>query len=386
MTDLIKPYQGEDEIAFAKRKAYFIKYIKSRLDYSDKLMVAKLANTTPINSIEKQEIDDFWRQYLPPVAIEKFIDYRYYDFFKTVQSEGEKLYQYVTHSFFAFIDDYYTDPQNSAPCDDKNLYDLYFYDVKRPKTIFRKIRGMFLDENYHEITFNEAIRLAKKCEEVVLKVGKFSFGGDGILFWNSINSDESQLLEFLQKRNNVICQETIRQHKELCRLNPTSVNTIRIMTLLYDGQIYALSSVIRMGTNDSRVDNGSSGGIVCGILPNGQLKSYARDICGNTFLQHPRGTKFESVIIPNFEECIELVTTLAGRFSALSRLLSWDLAIDESGHPVLIEVSLSGGGLDVHHVCNGPAFGTLIHEVVSEVCNNSFSLKSIIRSLDNNIR
>ena len=153
------------------------------------------------------------------------------------------------------------------------------------------------------------------------------------------------------------------------------------MTFYFHDQVHVLSSVLRMGINNSRVDNGSQGGIVCGVQPNGQLKNFARDLSGNTYLMHPGGTKFESVVIPNYHECTELVKTLAKRFIAISRSISWDLAINECGHPLLVESNLSGGGLDVHQVCNGPLFGDMLHDVIAEVFNNSYTLRSILKSL-----
>ena len=381
MIDLIRPYPGEDEVSFIKRKAYFIRVIQPRLEYSNKRLDDKKNHLTPITVAEKEEIDGFWNEFLGLDIREKIVDYRYYDFFKSIKSDGEKVSQYVNNYFYAFIDEYYTNPQHTNPCDDKNLYDLYFQDVNRPQTVFRKLRNLYLDENYLEITQEEALNRAKGCEEVILKVGKFAYGGKSLLFWKSTDAEERELMEFLQNNDNIVCQKVLKQHSELSRLNPTSVNTLRIMTLFFDGQVYVPSAILRMGINDSRVDNGSQGGIVCGIRENGQLKNFARDLSGNFYPTHPGGTSFESVVIPHFSECIDLVTTLAKRFVAVTRSISWDLAIGEDGHPVLIESNLSGGGLDVHQVCNGPLYGDMTHDVVAEVFKNSYTLKSIIISL-----
>ena len=97
-------------------------------------------------------------------------------------------------------------------------------------------------------------------------------------------------------------------------------------------------------------------------------------------MKHPQGVSFESVTIPNFSECTDLVTILAKRFSSLSRLISWDLAIDEAGHPLLIEFNLTWGQLDFHQYCNGPIFGDMTEDVLNDVFNNSYTLKSIIKS------
>ena len=379
--DLIRRYPGEDDASFVKRMAYFIRFIQPRLTYSDRRFDEKKNHLTPITSFEKEEIDEFWGEFLPLDLRDRIVDYRYYDFFKNIMSPGENLCQYVNNLFYAFIDEYYTNPQHSTPCDDKNLYDLLFYDVNNPKTVFRKLRNVFLDASYKEITLEDAIKRAKDYEEVILKVGKFAYGGKSLMFWNSAVNDEQELTDFLLSNDNIVCQEIIKQHAELSRLNPTSINTLRIMTLFFDGEVRVPSAVLRMGIDDSRVDNGSQGGIVCGIQENGQLKNFARNLAGNTFVKHPRGTHFEDIVIPNYGECIDLVVFLAKRFVGVSRSISWDLAINEKGHPLLIEFNLSGGGLDVHQVCNGPLYGDLIHGVVAEVCKNSYTLKSIIKSL-----
>ncbi len=152
------------------------------------------------------------------------------------------------------------------------------------------------------------------------------------------------------------------------------------MTLVFDGQVHVLSSVLRMGVKGSKVDNASQGGIVCGIKPNGQLKNVAYNTSGKKFFQHQQGVAFESVTIPSFDECRDLVTSLAKRFSSVSRLISWDLAIDELGHPMLIEFNLTIGELDFHQFCNGPIFGNMTEDVLKDVFSNSYTLHSIIKS------
>lgn len=51
------------------------------------------------------------------------------------------------------------------------------------------------------------------------------------------------------------------------------------------------------------------------------------------------------------------------------------------GQPSLIEANFSGVELDFHQLCNGPIFGDLTEEVLKDVFENSYTLKSIIKSL-----
>lgn len=384
MIDFIKPYPGEDELSYWKRKVYFLREVQYRIDYQNKEILKKLSNAMALTSQEKAEIDAFWDRYLSGSLKESFVDYRFYEFYKTVKKAGERLCDYIPDNFYeAFIDEYFTDPQHTRPFDDKNLYDVYFHDVHQPKTIFRKIRDSYLDANYRIITQEDAIEAALGAEEVILKVGKYSCAGKGVKFWNKSINDKHEIIDFCDDSANVTCQEVIKQHAELSRLNPSSINTVRVLTLFFDNQVHVLSSVLRMGVNGSRVDNASSGGIVCGIHENGQLKGEAFDTSGNRYLKHPQGTNFESVTIPNFSYFIDLSISLAERFSSMSRLISWDFAVGESGEPILIEFNISHGQLDFHQLCNGPIFGDLTEEVLKDVFINSFTLNSIIKSFKN---
>lgn len=380
--DLIKPFPGESEESLAKRKAYFIRITGIRLAFGEHCINEKLNNLKPISSTDREKIDALWARYLTPAQRDILIDYRYYEVYNKVLREGERLCDYIPDTFYcAFIDDHYENPQYSKPCDDKNLYDLYFHDIKQPKTIFRKMYDMVLDGSYNQISVEEAIALAREHGEVIMKECRFSGSGLGVIFWDSATDDESVIKEFLKNPKDVICQALIKQHSELSRLNPTSVNTVRIMTMDFHGEIHVLSSVLRMGMNGARVDNASSGGIVCGIKPTGQLKEVAYDTSANVFLMHPQGTAFASVTIPNFEKCVQIATSLARRCCSLSRMISWDFAIGEDGHPILIEFNIAFGELDFHQLCNGPIFGDMTREVLDDVFKNAYTLNAILKSM-----
>jgi len=49
------------------------------------------------------------------------------------------------------------------------------------------------------------------------------------------------------------------------------------------------------------------------------------------------------------------------------RLVSWDFAINEEGHPVMIEANLNLGELDFHQLNNGPVFGEDTKKILDEV-------------------
>lgn len=270
--------------------------------------------------------------------------------------------------YYPYIDAFYTHPQEAVVLDDKNNYDLYFPNVKKPKTIVRKIQGQFLNSDYQIMTVDEALQLMIDQQKLVCKESVSSQGGKGVRFFDIISdSNKTELIEWLKKRDNVIVQEVISQHPELSRLHKDSINTVRVMTLTHDTEVEVVSCVLRMGIGGSKVDNASSGGIVCGINTDGRLKNEAWDVHINHYDKHPQGTSFDSVIVPSFEQCKTLACQLAPKLISVSRLISWDFAVSETGEPVLIEANLTFGELDFHQMCNGPLFGDKTEEILKEV-------------------
>ena len=379
---IIRPYPGESDEAFMKRKLYFSRFLIQRVESSNDQLRNLEKWSVPLNADEKRQIDELWAQYLPNELRNIIIQDGYYEFYKAVKPADVDLFKYMPDAFLkTFIDDYFTNPQQSFPCDDKNLYDLYFHDVKRPKILFRKIKNLYLDADYSIISRETALAMAREQGEVICKVAKFSMGGSGIMIWNANNDDEKKLVDFLNQTEFVVCQQMLKQHSVMSSLNTSSLNTMRIMTLMFNDQVHVIASMMRMGPKGSRVDNASKGGAVVGILPNGQLKNVGWDGTGERYDIHPQGhLRFETVTIPRYQECVDLVTKLAPRFSTISRMISWDVAIDESETPVLMEFNVSFSGTASVQMTNGPLFGDLTHDVLNEVFANSYTLKSIIKS------
>ena len=381
MIDLkFKSYPGEDDISFIKRNAYYLRILKPRIDHGNRTIDEKLVSSQPLSAAEKKEIDDFWNRYFSPRVRDELIDYRFYGVFKNALLKDEHLYNYIPDSFFyVFVDEYFTNPQHSVPCDDKTLFDLFLHDINRPKTVFRKVRDVLIDENDRAITFNQAVDRIREAGQVHLRISKFSNGD--FLIWNPDNDSLDSLESFLQHYDYVICRQVVKQHPTMAELNPTSVNTIRMMTLIFKGQVFVLSSVVRFGKKGQKTDSVSDGGQGCGVKDDGQLRDLAYDVAAHQFSCHPDGKPFKEFRIPNFNKCIDLVSALARRFMSISRLISWDVCIDENGNPLLNDYYLSRGGINLHQICNGPIFGDLTHDVLTEVCTNSYTLNSIIKSI-----
>ena len=62
-------------------------------------------------------------------------------------------------------------------------------------------------------------------------------------------------------QDDIVIQEELHQHEALRKLNESSVNTVRVLSLLKRDGVKIYSLILRMGINGSKVDNACSGGI-----------------------------------------------------------------------------------------------------------------------------
>lgn len=281
---------------------------------------------------------------------------------------------------YCFVDPYYSSEQAAQVLDDKNYYDMFFFDVPQPVTIARKVGGTFLSATFEPLTKEAVVDKIEIRGSCIMKVSIDSAGGFGCEVWKKGMSKE-KVESLLDSEKNIVIQELIRQHDRIAQLHPESINTIRIMTIIRNGEVQILSTLLRMGVGSNCVDNASMGGIYCGIDATGRLKKYAYDRSGMRYEQHPTTNEaFEGYCIPGVEACQNLVKKIAWRFYRTTRLASWDFAIDTEGKPVLIEINMSYGGLDVHQPTNGPLYGDETRAIVDAVFEKK-PIKRIIQKL-----
>jgi hypothetical protein len=348
-------------------------FVRSRGKWARHDLEKKKPNITEkLTHDEIKNISSFWCDYLSPKR-----ELGWFAFYKSMGHEYDLSFYVPDDFYYAYVDGYFSSPEACRLIDDKNLYDLLFHDVPRPRTIARSIDGIALNADFQHINMTDFVNLCYLEGSVILKKAVNSEGGKGITFFDASKDDKVELIAFVKESKNICVQEVIRQHQDLSKLHPKSVNTIRIISLFFEDEVHILSSVVRMGVGEAKVDNASSGGIVCGVESSGRLKPEAFDVMGNRYGQHPSGVRFESVTIPHFDQCLDLCRKYALRLVQFSKLLSWDFAISEDGNPLLIEVNMSFGEIDFHQMCNGPLFGDLTPRVMKMVLegNKMLSLR-----------
>ena len=351
--------------------------INARRNYSNKMLEKKSRNTKVLTWHQKYDILSFWKSFSKNT--ERLYNISQYTVYNKYINEGFEIIDYIPDDFYyCYADTYFTNYHTSIKIDDKNMYDLYFHDINMPKCVLRKINGALMTYNYDIIDLQDAVDLCMKYDRIVIKQSLNSDGGKGVKFIDDCFLQKENLITIIENNDNFIVQEFIEQHSVLAEFNPESINTIRIMTLFFDGKVIVLSSVLRMGVNGAKVDNASSGGIVCGINNDGSLKHVAFDANANIYNKHPQGKEFSGVSIPSFGSCVEIAKKMALRFINYTRLISWDFSVDTRGIPILVEANFTGGQLDFHQLCNGPIWGSKTREILTEVMNNSIDVKKCL--------
>lgn len=310
---------------------------------------------------EKKDIKSFYGRFgLKPSLI-------FHQFYK--YSTGNVYINFIPDDiYYTYIDPFYNDWKLATYLDNKTYYHLLFPDVKQPGLIAYRQNGFWLDRSHNITTFNAVVEAIRKEDCCFLKQATESEGGKGVYVLNNQNS-EAEINDIINTiSGDIVIQARLIQSKTLASLNSSSVNTIRLLTLLMkDNSVKLCSTSLRMGINGSKVDNASSGGITVGVKPNGTLNSFAYSASGIKYDCHPTSqVEFSTITIPNYGQIVELVKTEAQKKPHF-RLISWDIALDESNEPVLIEANLRYGELEFHQLNNGPIFGDDTNRILEEV-------------------
>ena len=146
------------------------------------------------------------------------------------------------------------------------------------------------------------------------------------------------LFKYLIDNELFLLEEPIKQHDKMNALNPSSVNTCRIVSVMNDkDEVTLMASFIRIGNGKAVVDNFNSGGMTAMIdIESGKIIEDAINKNGEIFSEHPLSrTKINGFEIPYFEEAKKMVIE-AAKLSKNVRYVGWEVAITIDG-PTLVE-------------------------------------------------
>jgi len=278
--------------------------------------------------------------------------------------------EYIPESvFYLQIEKKINMESHIAAMEDKNLLSRLLSTTKQPVTILKNMNGCFYvgDEL---VDVDKAIEVCDKNEKMVIKPTIETGGGKNVILFTcskGITSQKNLTIEDLLKsyQKNYIVQEAVSQHPLMAQLNPTSLNTLRIMTYMPNcSEVMILSTIARFGLKGSFVDNATLGGLTCGVQVDGRLNNVGfQNLTGAKYEATDSGIPFENITLP-FMEKIKSSLDRMHKLVPYFKLISWDLAIDTDENVVLIEFNATGQDLNMHQLNNGPILGILLNELI----------------------
>ena len=139
--------------------------------------------------------------------------------------------------------------------------------------------------------------------------------------------------EILKDHNEFILEERIKQGKEMAKLHPESVNTIRVIPFLKEnGEVIIHYPFLKIGQNKSFVDNGGAGGILASVdAETGLVISDGIDEKMKVYVNHPNTEiKIKGFQLPDWNGVKKLANELV-REIPTARYVGWDLAYTSKG-------------------------------------------------------
>ena len=337
--------------------------IKKHFRSRSKVLVKKL-KCNPLLKAQKKEIKDYYASFG----------------FKNLNTEWHRFYTHVSGKFYKeyipvgffinVIEPHLNMGKTRDVLTDKNLLGKLFQNIEQPETIVKNINGYFLDGDGKDIlTLDQVVKKCKKYSKLIIKPSIDSGGGRNISVINiKGNQAENKIMsleEIIQSYNeNFIIQKYFVQHKQLSKLNSTSVNTLRIISLLINDKVEIILSHIRIGGKDSVIDNGTSGGVGCSINSEGLFSEMGFNGNGETFLKTDTNVLLKGNRIPNFDNVLRRIKELHLQVPYF-RMISWDIAIDLNAEPVLLEFNLTAQGIHLQFA-DGPLFGEFTDDILNE--------------------
>ena len=239
--------------------------------------------------------------------------------------------------YFTEILPYMNDGMQRPGLANKAYLDYLFSDVKQPGTVALRVEGIHYDRNRNIVSEEEAIALClERDERLFLKRTVETSGGSGIYVIDPSESGPEDVRKiFSEAGASFIVQEGIRQHPVLSELNPSSVSTIRVLSLLMDDRVYIESAALRISPPDLPYVKIYSGGLSTEILEGGKLHPRVYSDNG-AWYDDGNGLFDADFTIPSIDRIYDQVRRIHPRMGHF-KCIGWDFAVDEGGDPVLIE-------------------------------------------------
>lgn len=256
--------------------------------------------------------------------------------------------------------------------EDKNL--LYVFakasNVRMPRMYLSCQAGIYKDAENKVLDFEKACALISNIGVCFAKPSIGTDSGRGCEVYCLVNGTDTKsgktsdmILKDLGK--NFTIQERLVCHESIRKIYDGSVNTFRIMTYRWKNQIIVAPIIMRIGRGGSYLDNAHAGGMFIALSDDGTLHKTAFTEFKEEFVEHPDSKlKFEGYRIPLLPNVVDAVKRMHYSLPEIG-VINWDMTLDESGQPVLIEANVNGGSIWLFQMAHGcGVFGERTPEIL----------------------
>lgn len=340
---------------------YRRRHVEKNLINGVRANTQKIKNGRDLSAAQEREIKQYWRNLL---GIDIPLDWHRY-FYKRTGIYSVKFIP--TSLYYLELIGRFNQYRMNEAYTDKNLSYKLLPSEYQPETVLRNMNGYFYADNT-PISKQEAVEICNNIEDVLIKP-TLKCHGDGVCKFsvnNGITSVEGKTIEqlFDSYSPNFIIQKVVHQHPIMDALNPSSVNTVRILTYRSGDEVLVPYTVIRIGRKGAEIDNETAGGISTRINKDGTLCKYAFGSPGNDYVEKTdSGVVLDGYSVPSYHETLELVKSMHLLLPHFN-LVGWDIAIDKSRKPVIIEYNTWP---ELSQSANGPAFGEYTERMIKEI-------------------
>ena len=154
-----------------------------------------------------------------------------------------------------------------------------------------------------------------------------------------VNGEKTDLLDFLKtvSKTTFILQKGLVQSQQMMDINPSSVNTLRVVVQQEGDQMKMKTCIIRMGRKGKEVDNSAQGGISVKVdAETGRVAETATAEHGGGILScHPdTGKAFGDITINHWESLKQEIEAIGTKLIDFKNI-ALDIAVTEEGAKLL---------------------------------------------------
>ncbi len=249
--------------------------------------------------------------------------YEEYDSYDFAHKSSAERRSYITDAYRNRVCRRINDARQQAVIMDKYRTAEVFSDYYRRK--YMLFDSMEQCDSFVRFGMEEGWLVAKPVDDCA---------GRGVQLLHAENEQEwrDHYRQMMEQGRRYIVEQRIVQHPDMARWNDSSVNTVRINTILCHGTVRVLTANIRCGASGCFVDNCAQGGYCANIDPaTGVIITSATSKGPEKYDRHPdSGITFVGEQIPCWQQLLDAATACALRLSKLT-YVSWDFALTADG-------------------------------------------------------